>query len=560
MDKIKNFFNGEGLYFTFTVIADILTVLAFATAVSSVSFKGTLILFAITYLGTFLEQRKSYIKEEKELNALLASSGCVISIVLLTLCTIFDMGVADIDIQKGYIPQIILNCGEDTYFRWRSINITYYVFLGLLYPLLIHILIVIVDFLKRENIGVVSMCKYIRNRLLGICLIILCGITIGCVLCGVKYNLLTNMGNNANDKMGSPQYTKYAIVGGFFAFLYAIWHYAKKNYYMQKNVAIAENVILEQSNHRESVKVEETDKRIKMSEILQKLQEDILDKPIEGIKMLLGCAGAGAFLTNAIWYIYQLGYFSQLKIDKCYITINGMISIYDVIMHLILGLSLICVNVIVIYLSKINERKAIVFLWLLEISLVFYYVSEMEHISLFDLIIEAIQNRDIFGVFSVIRSLVSCVFIINIFSFSYWITDFLEKKCKKGKKEYSEHNEEHTDNEISNIVKKSSGIIGACVLVSVLFIGGIFTFLSGRDTAYNKKDYRIIESSQLESMNLDYHSEVYVILFQTESEYIIAEINMDKGEPEIYYDRQMIIPKSGIETIYYENYKEILIN
>ena len=61
-------------------------------------------------------------------------------------------------------------------------------------------------------------------------------------------------------------------------------------------------------------------------------------------------------------------------------------------------------------------------------------------------------------------------------------------------------------------------------------------------------------------MDLNVGSEIYAVLFQTEDEYIIAEINMEKDEPEIYYDKQMIIPKSGIETIYYENYKEINID
>ena len=561
MDKLKNFFGGEGLYFTFTIIADILTILAFATAVSNVSFKGTLILFGITYLGTFLEQRKSYIKEGKELNAFLASAGCVISIVLLALCTIFDMGVANIDIQSGNIPQIILSSGEDTYFRWRSINITYYVFIGLLYPFLIHVLIVIVDFLKRENIGVVSMCKYIRGHWLKIGLIILFGSACGYILCGVKYKFLIYFGNNPDDRMGSPQYIKYMVAGSFGAFLYAIWYYARKNYHMQKNATTEETITTEQANYKELVKAEETENKTKMNEVLCKIQKEIWDKPIEGIKLLLGCAGVGAFWTNAIWYVFQLGYFSQLKIDKCYITIDGMISIYNIIVHLIVGLTLVCVNVIAICLKKMNERKIMAVMGLLEIGFIFYYVSAINHISLEDLIIDAVQNRNVVGVFSLICSLVMCVFIINLFSFSYWITDFLEKRLKrKSEVENSDYKEEQSHNESASIAQKTRGVICACVCVCVIFISGVFTFLLGNDSAYNKKDYRIIVSSQLKNMDLNVGSEIYAVLFQTEDEYIIAEINMEKDEPEIYYDKQMIIPKSGIETIYYENYKEINID
>ena len=115
-----------------------------------------------------------------------------------------------------------------------------------------------------------------------------------------------------------------------------------------------------------------------------------------------------------------------------------------------------------------------------------------------------------------------------------------------------------SDNGSENIEQKTRMIICVCVFVCVLFISGIFTFLSGCDSAYNKKDYRIIESSQLESMKLNRESKEYAIIYKTENEYIIAEICTDMGEVEICYDKQIIIPKRGIETIYYEDYREII--
>ena len=197
------------------------------------SLKSVVVLFAITYLASFFEQRKNFCEKHKEIEMHLASAGCVISIVLLTACIMIGIGFADVHIQDGNVPKALLLNGTDSIFYWGSIDITYIIFGVLFYPMFIHLLIEIVGLLKSRNIRVYELLKYLWKNSLRILACGIVGSALGIVICCIKYYLLNSI-NGIIRYAGTPQFYKYGILLGMIGIGAGIWYWGRKNIVEQK--------------------------------------------------------------------------------------------------------------------------------------------------------------------------------------------------------------------------------------------------------------------------------------------------------------------------------------
>lgn len=226
---------GNGIYFTFTIVVDILVIMSFCTAVTDESLKSVVVLFAITYLSSFFEQRRNYYEKEKVIETFISDAGCIVSILLLAACMMIGIGFFRVNIQEDKVPKLLLMCGENAIFAWGSVDITYLLFGILFYPLIFHIAIGVVGILKARGIRILVLLKSIVSQWVRILECSLVGCALGIVICWLKYYLL-NIANNYENRMGAPQYQKYALGMGLAGFGIGVFWSAIKNIKEQKSV------------------------------------------------------------------------------------------------------------------------------------------------------------------------------------------------------------------------------------------------------------------------------------------------------------------------------------
>jgi len=217
----------------FTLIVDILAAISFSVSVTAGGIKSVVVLFGITYLYSFYEERKKYsgiLGKKQELS--LTNWGCIISILILTACVMVGIGAAEIGVQGIENPKIILESGSGSIFHWSSIRITYLLFIVLLYPSFIHIALGVVAYLRTQEINVEDVKKYIkRTWYCEFFYALICAI-IGGIVCYLKYVYIHNTEDIRYP--GEPQYYKYCFLCGFIGLIIGWYRQGKKNIEEQK--------------------------------------------------------------------------------------------------------------------------------------------------------------------------------------------------------------------------------------------------------------------------------------------------------------------------------------
>lgn len=156
--------NSGTVSFCLTLIIDALMVGSFCTAVTEKSLMSVVVLFALSYLGSFFELSKVYNKEKsKYRQSYLANAGIIVSMLLLGVCLTIAIGIVQLRvcIIQGK-ARILIQSYEESFWCFNSIDITVVLFLILLYPGIIHSLIYIVEILEKMEIDLTVMKKEIR--------------------------------------------------------------------------------------------------------------------------------------------------------------------------------------------------------------------------------------------------------------------------------------------------------------------------------------------------------------------------------------------------------------
>jgi len=228
----------DPLDITFTLIVDFLAAISFCMSVTEGGIKSVVVLFSITYLYTFYNERKSYSgNKSMDIERRLVNWGCIISIVLLLACVSVGIGFADIDVQNcSGKAKVVLSSGQESILCWDSIGITYLLLIVFFYPSFIHIALSVTKYLRIKKVDVVQLKQYIKKKWYWEVLITFAGIILGLLVCIGKYFY-----NLYFDKMfypGVPQFHKYGILFAFLGLLVGWWTQGRR--YIKKNSEIEE--------------------------------------------------------------------------------------------------------------------------------------------------------------------------------------------------------------------------------------------------------------------------------------------------------------------------------
>jgi len=276
------------------------------------------------------------------------------------------------------------------------------------------------------------------------------------------------------------------------------------------------------------------------------------------------------FLIRGFWYFYKLGFYKSIGVNEIYIEVNTMSSLYEVIGYMGIAALLILSNYFV-YILLI--RKKIIFfilfcaiqtICLIEIVLVF------SNIQISSVIKEMlILNQEMEYLKLIVKSFFNII-VINTGGIYYAFANNI--LYKKGKNKNLNNIDKEYIQDIEKIKENNhilNWIIGFFI---ILLVEGGYIFGIGMISGNKKTDYKLIKeqvnTANLENYNSPYFFtynnksyKEYAVLFEDKENYVIAYLYKENGNKKIDKNRQKIISKINVETIYSENiFKEDNIN
>lgn len=265
-----------------------------------------------------------------------------------------------------------------------------------------------------------------------------------------------------------------------------------------------------------------------------------------------------AFVIRGFWYIYEWGYYSALGINRIYIDVESMGSLYYVISYLGIAILIIASNFGVYYLW-INRKSMLILLCFLEILLFFWVSFGISNIKFIETLREIIKYGLIRDFGKLLLEVFIYVLICNIYGLLGGIVvKYFKKKI-------------FINTQRPKIRTTDGVIIILLFMIISLVIEGIFIYIEGYKAGKNKKDYRIIieevlgdEKNEEKDQYIfdfeDYKVKIYPILYEDNEKYIISYLYWDESEIHIMSERQKVISKESVETVYCKDIFNLMEN
>ena len=166
----------NGTYSFLVLCIDILMIVSMNNIIRIDTLLGTLFLFAISYLGAFLEKNvccskcsSCDIENNQKYSAWVNNLGLYLSMILVVVCITAFLGIIEINIveDKSRWPvasEIQVQSTEKAYFSFGTINIKGIISVLIFSPLVIHIISWLLDFLDSKKIDVGNAFICMRNK------------------------------------------------------------------------------------------------------------------------------------------------------------------------------------------------------------------------------------------------------------------------------------------------------------------------------------------------------------------------------------------------------------
>jgi hypothetical protein len=265
--------------------------------------------------------------------------------------------------------------------------------------------------------------------------------------------------------------------------------------------------------------------------------EEILDsiKGIEKIEDINDNAAAIGLLSAAIIatlsnifklmaYSYYSGWFDYFQINKDYINIANENIFYDIAISISTGLIFFAFNYIVYRAINNKDKKTFFFAY------IFIAIFNVIYLFLFT---DYIQNINKFSFNNLLAIVISCFILLPIIELILgisWRVIYLIKIKKVNNKNTKMDVYEKSKNDFT----VRQWIIGIIITI-IIYIP--FSYWFGNYNAQIIKDFKTINNK-------------YVVIYETESEYLIANCNINFNDNllEINKNKQTYISKINMET------------
>lgn len=210
----------NGTYSFLVLCIDILMIVSMNNIIRIDTLLGTLFLFAISYLGAFLEKNvccakcsSCDVEGNQKYSAWLNNLGLYISMVLVVICITAFLGIIEINIVDDeskwpIASEIQVQSTEKAYFSFGTINIKEIISLFIFSPFVIHSVSWLLDVLDNKQMDVGKAFENIRKNkkyhcISGILAVLFFFIGIG--ICFLKFHFLKS-------QYGTAQWLKYGII------------------------------------------------------------------------------------------------------------------------------------------------------------------------------------------------------------------------------------------------------------------------------------------------------------------------------------------------------------
>lgn len=259
------------------------------------------------------------------------------------------------------------------------------------------------------------------------------------------------------------------------------------------------------------------------------------------------------FVMRGYWYIYTCGHFDALKIDRCYLRSDGDTPLFSIMACVGLGIAWAFLNYLMYNIIQQKRRGVALILFLVEYGICMKIVCEMTNSS----IGEMFTNSKLVDVLVCLLMIFWVVVMINYFGFFIPICMWGQRKMKIWKKANKiekgiEQNAESEEPDKKYNIREI-GISAGIVLISF----GIAVYFLGRNMSANQINYKVIEQKDIENNTGD--ANAYVVLHETDEEYIVAPLYKENNKVIKDIDEQDVLPKQGIRTKYYSDIQSVEI-
>lgn len=267
----------------------------------------------------------------------------------------------------------------------------------------------------------------------------------------------------------------------------------------------------------------------------------------------------GIWITKSMWYSYMSGKLSIYNIDRCYISYDSD----SIFLQIIQILSVLVVWFIISYIyyyiattddySKFHWKRKLkkLLFWIFESIIIFWILMVMSNVSLWNLVDEInVSNGLSLGV-----SVFLLCLIINIYGIEFAIENRVIKKGKQ-KEGILEEKEENKE------VKNEWLVIMSVLIIATVAVELVVFYFIGIRNEQNRRNYKIIACESeidIESKYCFHYEEpesniqIYPIVYENQSYYIVSRLYRKGGEVKIDYNYQKIISKEDVETMSISN-------
>lgn len=260
-----------------------------------------------------------------------------------------------------------------------------------------------------------------------------------------------------------------------------------------------------------------------------------------------------AFLLRICWYVHELGYCKAIGVSRLYIEVDNIGNLYYLIYFLGLAVILVASNCL-IYLFVVEKRiKALLFGLGIEVFLFWVFLFVYINADVIDVISEIINYGLLKEYLLLLVKVMLLVAVFNLSGLGFGISKIVVRK-KPEEENYTADNQK----------KRVDIKIVFLFIVTTIIAEGFATFLVGVSDGNKQKSYKVI----IEEISVDDLEKIdgkyvfsfegndvrkYPVLYENDEEYIISNLYWNKEKIDIEKERQKVIPKEGIETIYVED-------
>ena len=250
-----------------------------------------------------------------------------------------------------------------------------------------------------------------------------------------------------------------------------------------------------------------------------------------------------AFCIRGFYYLYEWGYYNAIGVNRIYIDVEGLGTIYYVIANLGLAALLIISNYFTYVCWTSKKKLHIGFLLILEYIAFFGVIFASSNINFLEYFRSLFTENGQESFLLLSLKVFLIIFVFNLYGIYVGI------KKKK---------------EIQDKIPIDNLKEAIIFFILVIILEGAITYFIGMSSGHDRKDYKVI----LENIEVEREGNIedkYVftienrkvrlcpILYENNEIYIISYLCRDNQKVFIDNVHQKIISKVDVETLYFEN-------